>query len=138
MNIKAIGLTLTLGAVSAIGLFGCKTSAATPVESSNSSNAAAAESGNGSNASMKKVNVIVNGEGFVPSSITAKKGEHLMLEFTRVTDQTCAKKVVFPELGLSKDLPLNTAVTVHVPTDGPRTLNFQCGMGMLKGSVVIM
>jgi len=87
---------------------------------------------------LAKVSITVNEDGFSPSAIKAKKGEPLKLEFKRTSDSTCAKSVAFPELNLTKDLPLNTPVAIDVPTDQARTLTFQCGMGMYKSSVVVM
>jgi plastocyanin domain-containing protein len=55
----------------------------------------------------------------------------------RTTDKTCATEVVFPELGVRKQLPLNQPVVVDIPTDSARTLNFQCGMAMYKGMLVV-
>lgn len=83
------------------------------------------------------VAVKVDGDGFTPSSATFKKGEHAQLIFTRTSDKTCAKEVVFPELNLKKALPLNEAVAIDVPTADARTLTFQCGMGMYKSSVTV-
>ena len=111
--------------------YGCKSSADTSQRpEANAEKVVTADSGN--------VKVTVSDHGFVPSSIQAKRGQPLTLEFTRVSDQTCAKQVAFPELNLTKDLPLNTVVTIQVPTDVARTLTFQCGMGMYKSSVVIL
>ncbi len=70
-------------------------------------------------------------------SVTVPRGEKAALEFKRTTDHTCATAVVFPELSIKKDLPLNVAVAVNVPTESTRTLGFECGMGMYKSSVVI-
>ena len=83
------------------------------------------------------VAVTADDKGFTPSSVQLKQGEPTVLAFTRKSDDTCATKVVFPELNLTKDLPLNTTVLVDVPTEKARTLSFQCGMGMFKGSVVV-
>ncbi len=84
------------------------------------------------------VSITVDGKGFTPSRVEAKKGEKLTLRFTRTTNATCAKDVVFPELDVKKPLPLNKPVDVIVPAQKKaRTLGFQCGMGMYKSKVVI-
>ncbi|MGH7281565.1 MAG: cupredoxin domain-containing protein [Polyangiaceae bacterium] len=76
-------------------------------------------------------------KGFTPSSVTLKQGAKASLVFTRTTDATCATSVVFPDLKIKKDLPLNTPVTIDIPTDAARSLTFTCGMAMFKGAVVI-
>jgi plastocyanin domain-containing protein len=83
------------------------------------------------------VAITANGDGFTPLQVKVAKGQTVTLRFTRTSDETCAKKVVFPDLGLKKDLPLNKPVDIPVPTTKSRTLAFQCGMGMFKGSVVV-
>jgi plastocyanin domain-containing protein len=121
-----IGFALTLGAALAIQIAGCK------------GNASAEPTANVTQAPASgKVAVTVGQDGFSPSNVTARKGQPLTLEFKRITDKTCATQVAFPELNLTKDLPLNTAVAIQIPTEQTRTLTFQCGMGMYKSSVVI-
>jgi hypothetical protein len=88
-------------------------------------------------AAMRTIKITVGEDGFSPSTVHVKKGEHVMLEFTRVSDKTCATEVVFPELNLKKDLPLNKPVQVHIPTDQARTLTYQCGMGMYKSTISV-
>lgn len=83
------------------------------------------------------VKITVDSAGFSPSSVTLAKDQPTTLVFTRTTDATCAKKVAFPELGVTKDLPLNEPVSIEVPVASARTLTFQCGMGMYKSKVVI-
>jgi plastocyanin domain-containing protein len=91
-------------------------------------------------ASASGVSVTVGEHGFTPASVTLPKGPSgttSPVTFLRTTDQTCAKEVVFPDLGIKKDLPLRAPVTVDIPADAARTLTFQCGMAMYKGALVV-
>ena len=81
--------------------------------------------------------VTVDDKGFTPSSLILPKDKPSSLVFTRTTDATCAREVVFPEINVTKSLPLNTPVTIDLPAGAPRTLTFQCGMAMFKSKVVI-
>jgi plastocyanin domain-containing protein len=84
--------------------------------------------------------VTVGEHGFAPSSLTLPRGaagSTVPVVFVRTTDETCAKEVVFPDVGIKRHLPLNTPVTVDVPADTARTLTFQCGMVMYKGALVV-
>jgi plastocyanin domain-containing protein len=84
--------------------------------------------------------VTANEHGFTPASLkipSGGPGSRGTVSFVRTTDQTCATEVVFPDLKLQKDLPLNQVVKVDLPTDTAKTLTFQCGMGMYKGAVVV-
>jgi plastocyanin domain-containing protein len=87
-----------------------------------------------------ELRVTASEHGFSPSSLTIAKGTPGSLatvSFVRTTDQTCATEVVFPELDIKKALPLNQPVAVNLPSDSARTLTFQCGMGMYKGSLLV-
>jgi plastocyanin domain-containing protein len=86
---------------------------------------------------VQQTKVIVDGKGFSPNEVKVEKGKPASLVFVRTTDGTCAKQVVFPELKVEKELPLNTPVTIDLPTTEARTLTFQCGMAMYKSSVLI-
>jgi plastocyanin domain-containing protein len=84
-----------------------------------------------------ELRVVADEKGFHPSSIDLVKGGPGTLTFVRTTDDTCAKEVVFEEIGVKKALPLNVPVTLDVPTDKGRTIAFTCGMGMFASKVVV-
>ncbi len=90
---------------------------------------AAAEAG------QRPVKILVGANGFSPSRVDAPAGRPLTLRFFRTTDETCAKEVVFPSIGVQRELPLHHDVDVAlVPTRGE--IAFSCGMGMVTGAVV--
>jgi len=97
----------------------------------------ACKGGGASAPSGGKLQITADDKGFSPSAVEVKKGEPLELVFTRTTEDTCANQVVFPDLKVTKDLPLKQPVSVAVPTGEARTLTFQCGMGMYKSKVVV-
>ena len=75
--------------------------------------------------------------GFDPATIDAKAGQPIKLAFYRPNAQNCASEVMFPALGIKKELPpgQTTVVEVTPPTTGP--LAFACGMNMLKGKLIV-
>jgi hypothetical protein len=84
--------------------------------------------------------VTADRHGFSPASLNVPAGapgSKIAVQFVRTTDETCATEVVFPDLGVKRDLPLNQIVAVELPGGSARTLNFQCGMGMFKGQLVV-
>ena len=84
--------------------------------------------------------VVADEQGFSPRSLPLPKGgpgSTASVTFVRTTDKTCATEVVFPDLKVTKSLPLHQSVAIDVPTDTARTLTFQCGMGMYRGAVVV-
>ncbi|WP_394848793.1 cupredoxin domain-containing protein [Pendulispora brunnea] len=84
-----------------------------------------------------ELKVEANEKGFTPSAISVKKGAPSHLVFTRTSEHTCATEVVFPDLGINKELPLNKPVSIDIPADQDKTLTFACGMNMYKGQVVV-
>jgi hypothetical protein len=80
--------------------------------------------------------VAVTASGFEPASLTLLRGVPARVTFTRTTDHTCATELDVPAFGIHRALPLNQPVTVEfVPAASGAT--FQCGMGMLTGTLVV-
>ena len=76
------------------------------------------------------VAVTVSSKGYNPARIEIPPGRDAILAFRRTDAQNCAGKVVFPELGIAKDLPVGETVLVPLGRQNPRVLHFGCGMGM--------
>ena len=83
----------------------------------------------------RRVDIAVTAEGYTPSTIEAKQGEALVLRFNRTTKGDCLAQVVFPELKITRDLPLNTPVEIPIKAEKPGKIAFQCGMAMVHGSI---
>jgi plastocyanin domain-containing protein len=75
--------------------------------------------------------------GFDPELIEAKAGQPIKLAFFRPNEANCGREVVFPDLGIRKELPAGqtTVVDITPPKSGP--LGFECGMKMLKGQLIV-
>lgn len=98
---------------------------------------AAFAAGCGGGGVKERVTVEVTQEGFVPKEIQAKAGQPITLVVTRRTDLTCAKQIVFADLGVEKELPMNEAVEVTVTPTKSGELRFACGMDMVSGKLIV-
>ncbi len=74
---------------------------------------------------------------YSPKSVKVKKGEAVKLEFTRVDDQNCGDELVFPNLGIKKELPVGQPVLVELTPNESGDLQFNCGLEMMKGKVIV-
>ena len=86
---------------------------------------------------VRKIEVAVTKEGFVPAAITVDAGAAIDLVFTRRTDATCAKEVVIDAVKARRQLKLNQPVTIRLPPLPKVSISFVCGMNMLRGAVVV-
>ena len=75
--------------------------------------------------------------GFDPAVIEAKAGEPLKLAFFRPNAANCAREVVFPDLGIRKELPPGQTVVVDITPQKSGPLGFECGMKMLNGQLIV-
>ncbi|MDQ6993539.1 MAG: cupredoxin domain-containing protein [Mariprofundus sp.] len=70
---------------------------------------------------------------YQPALITAVVGKGISLRFIRSDETACAAQVIFPELGLQKELPLAKPVVIRLVPEKAGDLSFQCQMGMYRG-----
>jgi len=83
------------------------------------------------------VAIKVTDAGYDPVEVPAKTGTEITLSFTRVTESTCGEEVVFPDFDIKKTLPYNETVEIKITPKQAGRLAFTCGMGMMKGAVVV-
>lgn len=81
--------------------------------------------------------VNVGSGGFDPARIPARAGQPLKLAFFRADAQNCASSVVFPTLGIQRDLPPGATVVVDVTPRKSGSLGFSCGMKMIHGELLV-
>jgi len=91
-------------------------------------------------ANASRVAITVTDKGFEPGKVTVKQGVPTTLVFTRKTDNTCIKEVVFeidPDHKIRKDLPLNTPVEIAATFPKAGDIRYACGMDMMSGTFTV-
>ena len=86
--------------------------------------------------SNRKTRVYVDGAYF-PSEVAVKAGKPVKLQFKRLDKSFCTREVVFPELGITRDLPTGELVTIELPALPAGEVPFHCGMAMLHGRIIV-
>lgn len=84
-----------------------------------------------------EIEVTVDKNGYTPSVVEVAKAGKVKLLFKRTSAVGCGGRVVFPTLGIEKDLPVGTVVAIEVEAKAGERLAFTCGMGMYKGALVV-
>ena len=82
------------------------------------------------------LSLTVNEKGYSPSEFKAAGGKRVRMLVKRVTDEGCGQQLVFPSLGIRRDLPLNKKVEVVFTMPLTGEVEFTCGMAMYKGKVI--
>ena len=83
------------------------------------------------------VEIIVENGVYTPSRIEVKLGQAVKLSFLRKDPSPCAEKVVFDELNLSFDLPMNKPILVNLKPEQAGEYAFTCQMKMYVGSLSV-
>ncbi len=85
---------------------------------------------------VQTVHVTVRG-GYSPNRISARTGVPLRLVFDRQESGDCTSRVVFPDLGVSAELPAFAQTVVEIVPDKPGVFAFACGMNMNHGVLTV-
>jgi hypothetical protein len=82
------------------------------------------------------IRVKINPDGYEPMCVAIPAGKPVKIAFERSAQSNCGGKVVFPALGLSKEVPLGGSALFDLPAQPAGEYRFTCGMGMYRGSIV--
>ena len=82
------------------------------------------------------VDIIVKG-GYSPSVISIPKDKTTTINFIRRDPSSCLEEVVLSDFKIRKYLPLNKKVTIDITPQKTGTYNFECGMNMFHGKIIV-
>jgi len=82
------------------------------------------------------VGVTVEG-GYRPDVVRVVPGIPVRLVFDRQEDSACSERLLVPDLGVDVALPAFERTTVALPPLAEGAHEFTCGMGMLRGNILV-
>ncbi|MDR3685385.1 MAG: sulfite exporter TauE/SafE family protein, partial [Coriobacteriia bacterium] len=74
---------------------------------------------------------------YEPAALSVPADKPIRLVVTRNEDVACSSQIVFPQLGVTKDLKANGVTTVDLPATRAGTYSMTCGMGMMSGQLLV-
>jgi plastocyanin domain-containing protein len=99
---------------------------------SRSTGTAAAESRDG----LQRITVEVDG-GYTPSVFRVRAGQPVRVDFKRNDSGSCTEEVVFGDFGIRTFLATGTTTPVQFTPRQAGTYEFACGMGMVRGKMIV-
>ena len=80
--------------------------------------------------------ILVKG-GYTPDTIVVEHGRPVRLNFRREETAACTEMVIFDAFGRSAPLPTGETVPIEFLPEKPGEYEFACGMGMIRGKVIV-
>ncbi len=74
---------------------------------------------------------------YSPAVINVKAGQTLHLKFLRQDKSPCSSVVVFKDLDICAELPVDKIHQIDVKIDKPGEYEFTCQMGMYRGRLIV-
>ena len=74
--------------------------------------------------------------GYDPDLVVVEAGRPVRLHFNRQETAACSEMVLFPDFGISRQLPAGETVTIDIDAPEVGEYEFACQMGMLRGRLV--
>jgi plastocyanin domain-containing protein len=80
--------------------------------------------------------ILVKG-AYTPDVIRVEHGKPVRLNFRREETAACSERVLLPNFGRQAELPEGQIVPVEFVPERPGEYEFTCGMGMLRGKLIV-
>ena len=87
--------------------------------------------------SDNEITIVVEDGVYQPANISLNENSAIRLRFIRKDASPCASTVLFPDLDVSAELPLDKPFIVTLPTMKKGEYSFHCQMKMNNGSIVV-
>jgi len=85
---------------------------------------------------VQEVLIKVKG-GYSPDVIVVEAGKPVRLNFHREETALCSEQVLFPDFNKQATLTAFKTIPVEFTPEKPGEYGFQCGMGMLRGKLIV-
>ena len=86
---------------------------------------------------VQSVKVALTDKGYEPASFQLKRDLPARVTFVRESKTTCGTEIVIPEYQIKRALPLNEPVVAEFTPNESGEFAFACGMGMLRGKIIV-
>ena len=86
---------------------------------------------------VQSATVTLTDKGYQPKSLKLRRGIPARVTFIRKIEETCGKAIAIPQYNIRRELPLNEPVVLEFTPNKPGEFNFTCGMGMLRGTLIV-
>lgn len=81
--------------------------------------------------------IVVENGLYQPSRVKVPAGQPVTLKFLRKDPSPCTASVLFPDLEITVELPVDQEKTVRLPAMQAGELPFHCQMQMVRGVMVV-
>jgi plastocyanin domain-containing protein len=85
---------------------------------------------------FQEATIAVKG-AYNPDVIIVQHGKPVRLTFLRQETAACSEKVIFPDFNRTAQLPEGELVPIEFLPEQPGEYEFTCGMGMLRGKIIV-
>ncbi len=89
-----------------------------------------------SSGGVQEIVITVKG-GYSPDVIEVACGQPVRLHFYRDEENSCSEELLMPDFNIRRDLPAFQTTRVELLPTAAGRFEFTCGMGMLRGTLVV-